>query len=163
VSEGAQLALSALATHHDRAAFTPFPVPRFASLLRATLETGPWALSAGWRTRTALAGGLDLLWSNLGEDYMLHAIGLTLLVAAKVRQRRGPMMTGSSIASGRSVRSLSALKTGRRQRARAVVVSRPSACLRLPCATVWPSRAWSISSRRSVHRQMARGCWWSIP
>ncbi|RRV22627.1 sulfate ABC transporter permease subunit CysW [Pseudomonas sp. o96-267] len=30
----------------------------------------------------ALAGGLDLLWSNLGEDYMLHAIGLTLLVAA---------------------------------------------------------------------------------
>jgi len=60
VSEGAQLALSALATHHDRAAFTPFPVPRFASLLRATLETGPWALSAGWRTRTAMAGGLDV-------------------------------------------------------------------------------------------------------
>ncbi len=60
VSEGAQLALTALATHHDRAAFTPFPVPRFASLLRATLETGPWALSAGWRTRTALAGGLDV-------------------------------------------------------------------------------------------------------
>ncbi|MPT21311.1 MAG: sulfate ABC transporter permease subunit CysW [Pseudomonas sp.] len=29
----------------------------------------------------ALAGGLDLLWSNLNEDYMLHAIGLTLLVA----------------------------------------------------------------------------------
>ncbi|OYW15855.1 MAG: hypothetical protein B7Z50_00005, partial [Sphingomonadales bacterium 12-62-5] len=60
VSEGAQLALTALATHHDRAEFTPFPVPRFASLLRATLETGPWALSAGWRHRTALAGGLDV-------------------------------------------------------------------------------------------------------
>ncbi|MDH1338890.1 sulfate ABC transporter permease subunit CysW [Ectopseudomonas oleovorans] len=30
----------------------------------------------------ALAGGLELLWSNLNEDYMLHAIGLTLLVAA---------------------------------------------------------------------------------
>lgn len=29
----------------------------------------------------ALAGGLDLLWSNLNEDYMRHAIGLTLLVA----------------------------------------------------------------------------------
>jgi sulfate transport system permease protein len=29
----------------------------------------------------ALSGGLDLLWSNLNEDYMLHAIGLTLLVA----------------------------------------------------------------------------------
>jgi hypothetical protein len=60
VSEGAQLALTALATHHDRAAFTLAPVPRFASLLRATLETGPWAVSAGWRTRTALAGGLDV-------------------------------------------------------------------------------------------------------
>lgn len=60
VSEGAQLALTALATHHDRVDFTPLPVPRFASLLRATLETGPWAVSAGWRTRTALAGGLDV-------------------------------------------------------------------------------------------------------
>ena len=60
VSEGAQLALSALATHHDRADFTPLPVPRFASLLRAAVETGPWAVSAGWRTRTALAGGLDV-------------------------------------------------------------------------------------------------------
>lgn len=29
----------------------------------------------------ALAGGLDLLWSNLQEDYMIHAIMLTLLVA----------------------------------------------------------------------------------
>lgn len=29
----------------------------------------------------ALAGGLDLLWSNLTEDYMTHAIMLTLLVA----------------------------------------------------------------------------------
>ncbi|UYP30785.1 sulfate ABC transporter permease subunit CysW [Pseudomonas sp. Z8(2022)] len=29
----------------------------------------------------ALGGGLELLWSNLNEDYMLHAIGLTLLVA----------------------------------------------------------------------------------
>jgi sulfate transport system permease protein len=30
----------------------------------------------------AFSGGLALLWGNLGEDYMLHAIGLTLLVAA---------------------------------------------------------------------------------
>jgi hypothetical protein len=60
VSEGAQLALSALAPHHDRADFPPLPVPRFASLLRAAVETGPWAVSAGWRTRTALAGGLDV-------------------------------------------------------------------------------------------------------
>jgi sulfate transport system permease protein len=30
----------------------------------------------------ALSGGLDLLWANLNEDYMLHAIGLTLMVAA---------------------------------------------------------------------------------
>lgn len=60
VSQGAQLALTALATHHDRADFTPLPVARFTSLLRATLETGPWAVSAGWRTRTALAGGLDV-------------------------------------------------------------------------------------------------------
>jgi sulfate transport system permease protein len=29
----------------------------------------------------ALAGGLELLWANLNEDFMLHAIGLTLLVA----------------------------------------------------------------------------------
>ena len=29
----------------------------------------------------ALSGGLTLLWSNLGEDYMLHAIMLTLVVA----------------------------------------------------------------------------------
>jgi sulfate transport system permease protein len=29
----------------------------------------------------ALSGGLGLLWSNLSEDYMLHAIMLTLLVA----------------------------------------------------------------------------------
>jgi sulfate/thiosulfate transport system permease protein len=29
----------------------------------------------------ALGGGLELLWSNLNEDYMRHAIGLTLLVA----------------------------------------------------------------------------------
>jgi hypothetical protein len=60
VSEGAQLALTALVTYHDQAEFTPLPVPRFASLLRATLETGPWAVSAGWRTRTALAGGVDV-------------------------------------------------------------------------------------------------------
>jgi hypothetical protein len=60
VSDGAQLALTALVTHHDRADFTLVPVPRFASLLRATLETGPWAVSAGWRTRTALAGGVDV-------------------------------------------------------------------------------------------------------
>ena len=30
----------------------------------------------------AFSGGLELLWGNLNEDYMLHAIGLTLLVAA---------------------------------------------------------------------------------
>src|SRR5699024_4127516 len=30
---------------------------------------------------TALSGGLDLLWANLQEDYLQHALGLTLLVA----------------------------------------------------------------------------------
>ena len=65
VSEGAQLLLGAQAVHHDRADFTMVPVPRFASLVRATLETGPWALSAGWRYRSALPGfsargGLDV-------------------------------------------------------------------------------------------------------
>jgi TonB-dependent Receptor Plug Domain/TonB dependent receptor len=74
VSAGAQLALTALATHHDQADFTPMPVPRFASLLRATLETGPWAVSAGWRHRTALAGGLDVsVERQIGERVRLIA------------------------------------------------------------------------------------------
>jgi hypothetical protein len=74
VSSGAQLALSALATHHDQADFTPMPVPRFASLLRATLETGPWAVSAGLRHRTALAGGLDVsVERQIGERVRLIA------------------------------------------------------------------------------------------
>ena len=60
VSDGAQLALTAQGVWHDQADYTPLPVPRFASLLRATLETGPWAVSAGWRYRTALAGGVDV-------------------------------------------------------------------------------------------------------
>src|SRR5699024_12383649 len=30
---------------------------------------------------TALSGGLDLLWANLQEDYLQHALGLTLFVA----------------------------------------------------------------------------------
>jgi len=68
------LALTALATHHDQAAFTPMPVPRFASLLRATLETGPWAVSAGLRHRTALAGGLDVsVERQIGERVRLIA------------------------------------------------------------------------------------------
>jgi hypothetical protein len=72
VSAEAQLALTAQAVWHDRAAFTPLPVPRFASLLRATLETGPWALSAGWRTRTSLAGGVDVgVERALGEKLRL--------------------------------------------------------------------------------------------
>ena len=29
----------------------------------------------------ALSGGVALLWQNLNEDYMTHAIGLTLLAA----------------------------------------------------------------------------------
>jgi hypothetical protein len=74
VSGGAQLALTALATHHDQADFTPMPVPRFASLLRATLETGPWAVSAGLRHRTALAGGLDVsVERQIGERVRLIA------------------------------------------------------------------------------------------
>jgi hypothetical protein len=74
VSGGAQLALMALATHHDQADFTPMPVPRFASLLRATLETGPWAVSAGLRHRTALAGGLDVsVERQIGERVRLIA------------------------------------------------------------------------------------------
>lgn len=60
VGADAQLALTAQAVHHDRADFTPLPVPRFASLVRATLETGPWAVSAGWRHRSAPAGGIDV-------------------------------------------------------------------------------------------------------
>lgn len=72
VSSDVQLVLTALATHHDRAEFTPLPVPRFASLLRATLETGTWALSAGWRTRTALAGGVDVsMERQIGERLRL--------------------------------------------------------------------------------------------
>ncbi|WP_353217891.1 hypothetical protein [Sandarakinorhabdus sp.] len=58
--DGAQLALAVLATHHDLSEHTLVPVPRFASLLRATLETGQWAVSAGWRHRTAQAGGVDV-------------------------------------------------------------------------------------------------------
>ena len=74
VSGGAQLALMALATHHDQADFTPMAVPRFASLLRATLETGPWAVSAGLRHRTALAGGLDVsVERQIGERVRLIA------------------------------------------------------------------------------------------
>lgn len=74
VNEDTQLALMALATHHDRADFTLVPVPRFASQLRATLETGRWALSAGWRTRTALAGGLDVSAERqIGEKLRLIA------------------------------------------------------------------------------------------
>ena len=43
-----------------RAATAPAAKPPNGAerLLRAAVETGPWALSAGWRTRTALAGGL---------------------------------------------------------------------------------------------------------
>lgn len=64
VSPGTQLALTAQGVWHDRADLTPLPVPRFASLVRATLETGPWAFTAGWRQRSAQAGlaargGLD--------------------------------------------------------------------------------------------------------
>ena len=56
VGAGSQLALTVLAVHHGRADLTPLPVPRFASLVRAALETGPWAFSAGWRHRSALPG-----------------------------------------------------------------------------------------------------------
>ena len=74
VSDGAQLALTALATHYDRTDFTLVPVPRFASLLRATLETGPWAVSAGWRHRTALTGGVDVsVERQIGEKLRLVA------------------------------------------------------------------------------------------
>ncbi|WP_409049637.1 hypothetical protein, partial [Sandarakinorhabdus sp.] len=76
VSADAQLALTAQAVWHDRADFTPLPVPGFASLLRATLETGApgkmWAVSAGWRTRTALAGGVDVsVERQIGEKLRL--------------------------------------------------------------------------------------------
>ena len=74
VGADAQLVLSALAVHHDRADFTPLPVPRFASLVRATLEIGPWAVSAGWRHRSALAGGPDVsVERQLGEKLRVVA------------------------------------------------------------------------------------------
>lgn len=59
VGANAQLALTALATHHDRADLTPLPVPRFAGLIRATLETGLWAVTVGVRHRAGQYGGVD--------------------------------------------------------------------------------------------------------
>ncbi|MEN9931492.1 MAG: hypothetical protein RIS17_65 [Pseudomonadota bacterium] len=74
VGADAQLALTALATHHDRAELTPLPVPRLAGLLRATLETGPWAVSAGVRHRAGAYGGVDAsLERRIGDRLRLVA------------------------------------------------------------------------------------------
>lgn len=71
---GAQLALTAQGVWHDRAEATPLPVPRFASLLRATLETGRWAFTGSWRQRAALGSGVDVsVERQLGERVRLVA------------------------------------------------------------------------------------------
>jgi hypothetical protein len=67
----AQLTLEALATHHGRADFTPLPVARFQSVLRARVEQGGWAAMAGWRHRTALAGEPARHWLDLGVERQL--------------------------------------------------------------------------------------------
>jgi hypothetical protein len=67
----AQLTLEALATHHARADFTPLPVARFQSLLRARVEDGGWALLAGWRHRSTLAGEPARHWLDLGVERQL--------------------------------------------------------------------------------------------
>lgn len=68
----AQLTLEALATHHARADFTPLPVARFQSLLRARVEDGGWALLAGWRHRSMLAGEPTRHWLDLGVERQLR-------------------------------------------------------------------------------------------
>ena len=50
------LLVNAMATQHGQARFMPLPVARFQSLLRVGVEHGPWAISAGWRHRSSLAG-----------------------------------------------------------------------------------------------------------
>jgi hypothetical protein len=56
IGDTAQLTLEAQATQHARADFTPLPVARFQSVLRARVADGGWALLAGWRHRSSLAG-----------------------------------------------------------------------------------------------------------
>jgi hypothetical protein len=67
----AQLTLEALLTHHDRADFTPLPVARFQSVLRARVEDGGWALLAGWRHRSSLAGEPARHWLDIGVERQL--------------------------------------------------------------------------------------------
>lgn len=56
IAESTTLLVNAMATHHQRADFTLLPVARFASLLRVGVEQGKWAVTAGWRHRSSLAG-----------------------------------------------------------------------------------------------------------
>ncbi len=67
----AQLILEAQASHHGQADFTPLPVARFQSLLRARVEQGDWSVLAGWRHRTALAGEPARGWIDLGLERAL--------------------------------------------------------------------------------------------
>jgi hypothetical protein len=68
---GTQLAVQLMATRHQVARFTPDPVPRLAGLARVTLETGPWAVQAGWRHRSSLAGAPSRHWIDVGIERQL--------------------------------------------------------------------------------------------
>jgi hypothetical protein len=67
----AQLTLEALATHHARADRTPLPVARFQSVMRARVDDGGWAIVAGWRHRSGLAGEPARHWVDLGVERQL--------------------------------------------------------------------------------------------
>lgn len=71
VGSAAQLTLEAAATHHAQARFTPLPVARFQSLLRARVEQDGWALMAGWRHRSTLAGEPARHWLDVGVERQL--------------------------------------------------------------------------------------------
>ncbi|WP_164156729.1 hypothetical protein, partial [Sandarakinorhabdus rubra] len=66
-----QLTIEGLATYSGERQATPLPMPRFQSLLRARVETGGWALLAGWRHRSTLEIEPARHWLDLGVERQL--------------------------------------------------------------------------------------------
>lgn len=71
LSGTAQLTVEAQATRHQHLMATLLPVARFQSLLRARVEDGGWAVTAGWRHRSTLAVEPSRHWLDLGVERAL--------------------------------------------------------------------------------------------